>query len=108
MIWKPGEAMKNTNNAFSVLSQTHSSAPIVLIIASMLAVTAIGVKAQTNPIPISVSDSTMQINLEGGLSGWTAGGMNQLANQSYYYSVGGGVEYPINAISAPSTPTFSG
>ncbi|HEY1790502.1 MAG TPA: PEP-CTERM sorting domain-containing protein [Verrucomicrobiae bacterium] len=105
MIWKPGEAMKNTNNAFSVLSQTHSL-PIVLIVALTLATTVVGVKAQT--YNISVSDSTMQINLTDGLSGWTAGGVNQLANQWYYYSIGVGAENPINTISAPGTPTFSG
>lgn len=97
--------MKNTNNAFSVLSQTHSL-PIVLIVALTLATTVVGVKAQT--YNISVSDSTMQINLTDGLSGWTAGGVNQLANQWYYYSIGVGAENPINTISAPGTPTFSG
>lgn len=105
-IWKSGEAMKNTNDAFSVLPRTQRGGIIAGFIGILLATSAIQGNAQT--YTISVADSSLQLNLAGGLSEWTAGGVNELANQWYYYSIDGGAEYPINAISAPSTPTFSG
>jgi hypothetical protein len=105
MIWKPGEAMKKNNNTFLVPSRMRKGDVIAAFIGILVAATAIQGEAQTNTI--SVSDSSLQINLNGGLSGWTAGGVTQLANQWYYYSLGG-TEYPINSLSAASTPTFSG
>jgi hypothetical protein len=105
MIWKPGEAMKKNNDTFLVPSRMRRGDVIAAFIGILVAATAIQGDAQTNTI--SVSDSSLQINLNGGLSGWTAGGVNQLANQWYYYSIGG-TEFPINNLSAASTPTFSG
>jgi len=98
--------MKNNNDTFLVRSRTHTGGIIAAFTGVLLAATVIQSKAQT--YTLSVSDSTMQFNLSGGLTEWTAGGVNQLSDQWYYYSVGGGAEYPINDISAASTPTFSG
>lgn len=98
--------MKKDNNPFVVPSLKPRGGVIVALIGILLTVTAIQGAAQT--YTLSVSDSTMQFNLTGGLTEWTAGGVNQLSDQWYYYSVGGGAENPINNISAPSTPTFGG
>ncbi len=106
MIWKPGEAMKKHNKAFVVPSLKWRGAVIGALTGILFAATAIQSRAQI--YTLSVSDSTMQLNLAGGLSEWTAGGVNQLSDQWYYYSIGGGAENPINSISAASTPTFSG
>jgi hypothetical protein len=97
--------MKNTNDAFTVLSRICRGAFIAAFVTLLLAISVTGVRAQT--YTLSVADSSLQVNLTGGLSNWTVGGANQLGQQSFYYTVGG-LEYPINQISAPSTPQFSG
>jgi hypothetical protein len=97
--------MKNTNDAFTVLSRTCRGTFIAAFITLLLSTSVTGVRAQT--YTLSVADSSLQVNLTGGLSNWTVGGVNQLGLQSFYYTVGG-LEYPINEISAPSAPEFSG
>ncbi|MGH7978350.1 MAG: hypothetical protein ACREE6_03180 [Limisphaerales bacterium] len=96
--------MKKTNSAF-LGSRSDGGRVIACLLGILLAVSAIQGKAQT--YTISVADSSLQLNLNGGISEWTSGGVNQLADQWYYYAVNG-TEYPINTISAPSAPTFSG
>lgn len=97
--------MKNTNNTRSVVSRTQRGGIVAGLMSLMLVATAIGGKAQT--YTISTANSSLQVNLAGGLSNWTYDGANQLSQQGFYYSVGT-QEYPISSISAASGITFSG
>ncbi|HTR40335.1 MAG TPA: PEP-CTERM sorting domain-containing protein [Pseudomonadales bacterium] len=74
------------------------------VIAVLLAASVIQSQAQTT---ISVANSSLQVNLNTGVTGWTVGGVNQLVNQSFFYSLAG-VVYPLSQISAPSSPVFGG
>ena len=56
---------------------------------------------------LSAQDSSVQINLAGGLSDWTIDGVNQLNQQWFYYSVGSGPVYSIDTIAPWLTPTIS-
>jgi len=106
MICKPGEAMKNTNDAFSVLSRMHRGLVVATFITLLLALSVAGLKAQT--YTISVENSSLQVNLASGLTGWTFEGQNDLDTQWLYYSLGGSPIESINTLSAPSTPIFTG
>jgi hypothetical protein len=55
----------------------------------------------------AIRDTSLQINLSGGLSDWTIDGVNQLNQQSFYYSVGSGPVYSIDNIASWSTPTIA-
>jgi hypothetical protein len=55
----------------------------------------------------AIRDTSLQINLAGGLSDWTIDGVNQLNQQWFYYSVGSGPVYSIDTIAPWSTPTIS-
>lgn len=57
---------------------------------------------------LTSQNSTLQINLAGGLSQWTIDGVNQLNQQWFYYSVGSGPVYSIDTIAPWSVPTISG
>ena len=56
---------------------------------------------------LSAQNSSVQINLAGGVSQWTIDGVNQLNQQWFYYSVGSGPVYSIDTIAPWSTPTIS-
>jgi hypothetical protein len=56
---------------------------------------------------LSAQDSSVQINLAGGVSQWMIDGVNQLNQQWFYYSVGSGPVYSIDTIAPWSTPTIS-
>jgi hypothetical protein len=55
----------------------------------------------------SIRDTSLQINLSGGLSDWTIDGVNQLNQQWFYYSVESGPVYSIDTIAPWSTPTIT-
>ena len=55
----------------------------------------------------AIRDTSLQINLSGGLSNWTIDGVNQLNQQWFYYSVGSGPVYSIDTIAPWSTPTIT-
>ncbi len=94
--------MKKTYKALSGCPWMLQSA----LFAILLLVLAIGAKAQT--YTLSVAGSSLQVNTTtGGLSDWVVQGADQLALQSFYYSLGT-TEYPISQISAPSAPIFTG
>jgi len=57
--------------------------------------------------PLSAQDSSVQINVAGGVSDWMIDGVNQLNQQWFYYSVGSGPVYSIDTIASWSTPTIS-
>jgi hypothetical protein len=98
MVSKPREPMK-INKAFDRCGGIFHGA----LFAILLAVPVFQSRAQNT---ISVADSSLQWSAAG-LSGWTVNGVNELANQSLYYSLGG-TEYPLTQLSAPSGPTFGG
>lgn len=56
---------------------------------------------------LAIRDTSMQINLAGGVSQWTIDGLNQLNQQWFYYSVGSGPVYSIDTIAPWSTPTIT-
>ncbi len=56
---------------------------------------------------LSSQNSSLQINLAGGLSPWTIDGVNELNQQWLYYSVGSGPVYSIDTIAPWSTPSIS-
>ena len=93
--------MKRLSEAFRVKMGKFSAALIVILLTGSV----IHSNAQT--YTISVADSSLQVNLGGGITGWTVNGVNQLANQWFYYT-SGGLEYPINTLSSPSAPVFGG
>ena len=57
---------------------------------------------------LTSQDSSLQVNLAGGLSPWTIDSVNQLNQQWFYYSVGSGPVYSIDTIAPWSVPTITG
>jgi hypothetical protein len=53
---------------------------------------------------LSSKNSSIQINLGGGVSDWQVDSVNQLNQQWFYYSIGSGAVNSIDTISSPSTP----
>jgi hypothetical protein len=104
-FFEPGEAMKITNNTVSVRARICSGALLGVFTGVLLVASASQCRAQYN---LSVEDTSLQVNLGGGLSDWTLNGVNQLDQQWFYYSVGANPVYSIDTISAPSAPTFGG
>jgi hypothetical protein len=76
------------------------------LIAIMFAGTVVQSEAQV--YTLSAQDSSVQINLAGGVSQWTIDGVNQLNQQWFYYSVGSGPVYSIDTIAPWSTPAKIG
>lgn len=79
------------------------------VMAILLAASAIQSKAQV--YTLATGDTSLQINLAAsnpGLSDWTIGGVNQLEQQWFYYSIGGGDVNSIDNIAPWSTPTLNG
>lgn len=97
--------MKNTNNAFTVLLRLFRSGLVAGLAGLALAVSVTAARAQD--YTLSVAGSSINVNLSTGLSDWTLGGVDELGQQSFYYSLGG-PSYSISTISSPSTPQFSG
>lgn len=91
--------MKKTHKTLSGW-MLQSSFAAILLAASVI-------QSQAQTYPISVANSTLQVNLNTGVTGWTVGGVNQLASQSFFYSLSG-VVYPLTQISPPSAPVFGG
>ena len=56
---------------------------------------------------LATRDTSLQINLAGGVSDWTIDGVNQLNQQWFYYSVGSGLVNSIDTIAPWSTPTIT-
>lgn len=55
---------------------------------------------------LSAQNSSVQIDLSGGISQWLIDGVNQLNQQWFYYSIGSGPVYSIDTIAPWSTPTL--
>lgn len=92
--------MKNTNDAFSVPSRTHSGGTIAVVIGILLAGAAIHSQAQE--ISIANSSATFD-SVNGALENWTLGGSQQMDQESFYYSVGSGDLSSIGSISTGTT-----
>jgi hypothetical protein len=56
---------------------------------------------------LTSQNSSLQLNLGGGVSDWLVEGVNQLNEQWFYYSIGSGPVNSIDTISSPSAPTIS-
>lgn len=56
---------------------------------------------------IGARDTSMQIDLAGGITQWTVDGVNQLNLQSFYYSVGSGPATSIYTLGLPSATTIT-
>jgi hypothetical protein len=65
------------------------------------------VQSEASIYTIGARDTSLQINLAGGLSQWTIDGVNQLNLQSLYYSVGSGPTASIYTIGIPSVPSIT-
>jgi hypothetical protein len=74
------------------------------LIAILLAGTVVQSHAQS--YTLSAQNSSLQINLAGGVSQWMIDGVNQLNQQWFYYSVGSGPVYSIDTIAPWSVPTL--
>ena len=102
--------MKKTNNVFAVLLRLRRAGGVAGLAGLALAVSGPGASAQV--YTLSVGAGSVQVNLSNPalanpMTGWTYNGVPQLGQQSFFYSVGG-LAYPIDQISAPSAPSFSG
>lgn len=76
------------------------------VIAILLGTSIVQSKAQI--YTIGSRNTSLQINLAGGLSDWTINGINQLNQQWFYYSIGNGPVYSIDTIAPWSAPALSG
>ncbi|HTY88894.1 MAG TPA: PEP-CTERM sorting domain-containing protein [Candidatus Acidoferrum sp.] len=56
---------------------------------------------------ISARDTSLQIDTAGGLSQWLVDGVNQLNEQSFFYSIGSGAAASIYTIGLASAPTLT-
>jgi len=65
-----------------------------------------GFKSGAQLYTLSAQNSSVQINLAGGVSQWMIDGINQLNQQWFYYSVGSGPVYSIDTIAPWSAPTL--
>ena len=74
------------------------------LIAILFAGTAVQSGAQL--YTLSAQNSSVQINLAGGISPWLIDGVNQLNQQWFYYSVGSGPVNSIDTIAPWSVPTL--
>jgi PEP-CTERM motif len=98
--------MKNINDTFSIWLRRWRGG---LIAGLALAVSVTSVSAQV--YNLSAGTGTIELNLSNPslvnpLTAWTYNGIDQ-GSQSFFYTVGG-VVYPIDQISSPSAPSFSG
>lgn len=101
--------MKNINDTFSIWLRRWRGGLIAGLAGFALAVSLTGVRAQD--YNLSVGSGTIELNLSNPtmvnpLAAWTYNGVDQ-GSQSFFYTVGG-IVYPIDQISSPSAPSFSG
>jgi len=75
---------------------------------TLIAILFAGTVAQGNAqlYTLSAQNSSVQINLAGGISPWLIDGVNQLNQQWFYYSVGSGPVNSIDTIAPWSVPTL--
>lgn len=57
-------------------------------------------EVQAQPYSLNHLNSSVNVNVTSGFSGWTVDGINQLGSQWFYYRVGNGAELPIESIDA--------
>jgi hypothetical protein len=63
------------------------------------------VQSKAQIYTLAARDTSVQINLAGGVSDWTIDGVNQLNQQWFYYSVGSGAVNSIDTIAPWSIPS---
>lgn len=66
--------------------------------------TGVAVQSEAQIYGLSARDTSVQINLAGGVSDWTIDGVNQLNQQWFYYSVGSSAVNSIDTIAPWSVP----
>ncbi len=57
---------------------------------------------------LTSQNSSLQVDVSGGLTPWTIDGVNQLNQQWFYYSIGSGPVYSIDTIAPWTVPTITG
>jgi len=65
------------------------------------------VQSEASVYTIGARDTSMQIDLAGGISQWAIDGVNQLNLQTFYYSVGSGPATSIYTLGLPSATTIT-
>ena len=80
-----------------------SIAACAVLVAALLSPVGAGASSYT----LGARDTSVQLDLAGGLSQWTVDGVNQLNLQTFYYSVGSGPATSIYTIGLPSAPTIT-
>jgi large repetitive protein len=84
--------MKLLNTPLTRRVRLYQSTLVAILFASVVA------QSQANAYTLSARDTSLQVNLAGGLGPWTIDGANQLNRQWFYYSVGSGPVYSIDTI----------
>jgi hypothetical protein len=65
------------------------------------------VQSEADIYTIGARDTSMQIDLDSGITQWTVDGVSQLNLQSFYYSVGSGPAASIYTLGLPSAPSIT-
>ena len=65
----------------------------------------LAVQSEATIYTLNSTTSTVTFDSGSGLTGWQVGGVQQLALESFYYSVGGGPLSPITSLGAPTVTT---
>lgn len=98
-------------NRTSKAAASHSWTLPGALVATVTLFSASIIQSQAQDYTISARNTSLQIDLGGstpGLSDWTIGGVNQLEQQWFYYSLGSGAVNSIDTIAPWSTPTLTG
>jgi hypothetical protein len=93
--------MRLLRNPLTSRVRLYQSALIAILFAGMV------IQSEASIYTIGARDTSLQIDLAGGLSQWTIDGVNQLNLQSLYYSVGSGPTASIYTIGIPSAPSIT-
>lgn len=104
MVSKLSESMK-INKAFDRCGWKYQGVLLGILLAAPV------IQSQAQTYSLSTGGTSLQINAGGsnaGLSDWMAGGVNQLAQQWFYYSVGDGAVNSIDTINTWSLLSQSG
>jgi hypothetical protein len=101
--WNPSNTMNISKKLFA--SKRWGCRSVLVVFVFFFAALAIQSRGQI--YTITSQNSSLQINLAGGLSNWTIDSVNQLNLQWFYYSVGAGPVYSIDSVAPWSVPTIS-
>src|SRR5580658_9094925 len=74
----------------------------------VISLAASGIQSQAQTYTIGAENTSLEVDLAGGLSDWTINGQNQLDQQWFYYSVGSGTINSVDTIAPWTTPSLTG